>query len=136
MSDRSLRFCGGAAACNSSTSGSVRPRPNRPAAPRRRASRRLRPSQNVRLLIGTAPCRSSTICRLSPQNRWLYNTLRHTFSEANLRRGRTMTAKEFETNLRELLNRKPFLPFEVEYTDGRRFWVDIPSVAFARGGAT
>jgi hypothetical protein len=47
-----------------------------------------------------------------------------------------MTAKEFETSLRELLNRKPFLPFEVEYTDGRRFWVDIPSVAFARGGAT
>ena len=47
-----------------------------------------------------------------------------------------MTAKEFETTLRELLNKKPFQPFEVEYLDGRRFWVDAPHVAFSGGGAT
>jgi hypothetical protein len=47
-----------------------------------------------------------------------------------------MTAKEFETTLRELLNKKPFHPFAVEYANGERFEVDGPHVAFAGGGAS
>src|SRR4051812_29809812 len=124
MSDRSLRFRGGAAAWSESMSGRVRPRPNRPAVPRRRASRRVRPSQKVRLLIGAAPSRSSTTFRLSPQDRWLYNNLRHTFSKANLRRGRTMTPDGFPDALRVFLRRSPFRPFLIELLSGTRLLVE------------
>jgi hypothetical protein len=44
-----------------------------------------------------------------------------------------MTAKEFETSLRELHTRKPFLPFTVEYVDGRQVLIDAPYVAFSGG---
>jgi hypothetical protein len=47
-----------------------------------------------------------------------------------------MTPTEFETTLRELINNRPFLPFLVEYTDGRRLWVESRHVAFAGGGAS
>jgi len=47
-----------------------------------------------------------------------------------------MTAHEFETTLRELLNKDPFQPFIVEYEDGERFEVDGPHVAFAGGAAS
>jgi hypothetical protein len=47
-----------------------------------------------------------------------------------------MTAKEFETTLRELVTKRPFLPFLIEYSDGRRVWVESRHVGFAGGGAT
>jgi len=46
-----------------------------------------------------------------------------------------MTAKEFDENLRSLLEQQPFHPFVVEYTNGDRFEVDAPYVAYAEGGA-
>jgi hypothetical protein len=47
-----------------------------------------------------------------------------------------MTATEFETTLRALMNKHPFLPFLIEYSDGRRVWVESRHVAFAGGGGS
>jgi len=47
-----------------------------------------------------------------------------------------MTAKEFETSLRELLGKNPFQPFTVEYETSERIAVDGPYVAFAGGAAS
>ena len=44
-----------------------------------------------------------------------------------------MTAQEFETSLRELLLRRPFEPFVVEYVDGGRLKVRTRHVAFSGG---
>jgi hypothetical protein len=47
-----------------------------------------------------------------------------------------MTATEFETTLRGFMNKKPFLPFLIDYEDGRQVWVESPHVAFAGGSAS
>src|SRR5690349_5897543 len=134
MSDSSRPFLrGGAAACSSSICGRVRPRPNRPALPRRRASRRVRPSQKERVVVSAAPL---SVVRLPGPVRWLYDTLWRLIAVAKPLRDRIMTAHEFETTLRELLNKDPFQPFVVEYESGERIEVDGPHVAFAGGAAS
>jgi hypothetical protein len=47
-----------------------------------------------------------------------------------------MTAQEFETQIRALKSRKPFLPFTVEYANGRELLIDGDYVAHSRGSAT
>jgi len=46
-----------------------------------------------------------------------------------------MTPEIFERTLRELLQRRPFLPFIVEMDDGERFIVDDPEAVPLSGGA-
>jgi len=47
-----------------------------------------------------------------------------------------MTKEEFETSLRQYLNRKPFRPFVVQLLDGRQVLVKKPPVVFADGAAS
>jgi hypothetical protein len=46
-----------------------------------------------------------------------------------------MTKDEFHTRLRQFLHRRPFRPFVVELTDGRRLVIKKPNFAFSDGGA-
>jgi hypothetical protein len=50
--------------------------------------------------------------------------------------GLQMSKDEFETSLREHLNREPFSPFVVNTTDGRRIVIDVPQVVFCDGDAS
>jgi hypothetical protein len=45
-------------------------------------------------------------------------------------------ANEFDETLRQLLNRRPFVPFWVEMNDGQRIWVRLPVLAFGGGAAS
>ena len=43
---------------------------------------------------------------------------------------------QFDETLRKLLQKKPFVPFWVELTDGQRIWIRMPVLAFGGGGAS
>jgi hypothetical protein len=47
-----------------------------------------------------------------------------------------MSKNEFETFLRRYLEHRPFQPFVVELTDGRRVVVKQPPVAYSDGAAS
>jgi hypothetical protein len=46
-----------------------------------------------------------------------------------------MTASEFDEQLRYLLRRRPFLPFEIELLDGNRLWIDQAQALGFNNGA-
>ncbi len=46
-----------------------------------------------------------------------------------------MTEEQFDNVVRELTQRKPFIPFVVELQDGEKIVVATPSVAFGGGVA-
>jgi hypothetical protein len=46
-----------------------------------------------------------------------------------------MSKQDFESQLRELVQREPFEPFVVMVNDGRSIFVDEPTVAFGGGRA-
>jgi len=48
---------------------------------------------------------------------------------------RSMSEEQFTNTLRELTQRKPFIPFVVEMLDGRRLIIDQPAVGFGGGVA-
>jgi hypothetical protein len=48
-----------------------------------------------------------------------------------------MTETEFDEQLRVLVRRQPFLPFEIELSDGKRLWIDQPqALGFNAGGGS
>ena len=47
-----------------------------------------------------------------------------------------MSKNEFETALRQYLDRNPFQPFVVRMTDGRRLAIQNPPVVFCDGAAS
>ena len=46
-----------------------------------------------------------------------------------------MSEEQFMQELRDYTQRKPFVPFIVELTDGERVFIDQPAVAFSGGTA-
>jgi hypothetical protein len=42
-----------------------------------------------------------------------------------------MNEEKFTQLIREFIHREPFVPFQVDLTDGQRIVIDSPSVAFA-----
>lgn len=46
-----------------------------------------------------------------------------------------MSEELFTQRLRELIHRRPFIPFAVHFVDGRRLVVEQPSVVFGSGHA-
>jgi len=46
-----------------------------------------------------------------------------------------MTEQMFTDRLRELVRRRPFVPFAVRFRDGRRLVVENPTVVFGEGAA-
>jgi hypothetical protein len=46
-----------------------------------------------------------------------------------------MTEKAFDDTLRRLTRTEPFIPFVVQFADGRRITVETPAVSFGGGAA-